>query len=175
VDGSRDGILHRIQERFRDNTKIWAFCLVLVLAFGVYLLIAVSHQETFGRVKDTPPPHSEEGPYLDESHNKFIDEFNTLFKKHGIATESRFINAGMFQVIVPSDTLPDDINQVSRWAAVSILRKFHNAPIVNVYTRDPNNSSKLKHVTITEWFVTKSKSDFVVRPAPGAGSSEPSK
>lgn len=169
LDGNRPGLVRGIRERLGDNTKLWAVCLVIVLALGVFLLVVTSGQESFTKVKLDRSPHTEEGPYLDDAHNEFVKKFDSWFDDRGVKTESRFRNAGEFEVIVPADTVGDDIDQASRWAAVGILRAFHNSPIVYVYIRDPYDPSKLKHATTTDWNVD--KSDFVVNQEPGAAES----
>jgi hypothetical protein len=154
------GRLAKLKESIRDSNRAWLIVMIGVILIGICLALVVAKNEQLRVVKVPAPPQRTDGVYDDEAHRKFVREFDDSMLKRGIPAKATFVNSGEVKVVVLIDSTEDDIVFVSSTAARAILRRFHNAPIVYVYTQDDADPPHEKQVAKTQWVTL--RNDFVV-------------
>lgn len=157
------GAIARLKENLRDSNRAWVVCFVGIILIGILFFIVTLQKETSREIEVIAPPHKEHGVYEDKAHNKFVRDFTGLLRKRGIAAECRFINAGRFEIIVPTVTSSDDIVFMSGASARAIERQFGNSPYVYVKTKDNHDPPRLTLVAETRWVNRRNDYDIALK------------
>jgi hypothetical protein len=164
------GRMAALKESIQNSNRAWLAAMIGIIAIGICLIVVTAKNEQMREAKVPEPPHREHGVFDDNAHRRFITQFNSAMARRGIQTDMMFENSGRVRIVVPVDTGNDEIVDVSATAARAVLRRFHTAPYVNVYTSDNAEPPHEKHVAFTKWITR--RNDFVVTLGP-QGSKEP--
>lgn len=158
MDSQDDTAYMSMRERLAANNKLWAACLIAVLAASVILI-----SSTNGGPGELPARDLREDPvgvYTDSDHREFVAGFRKMALKRGVDVEAKFLSDKTFKLVLPCDVSSDEISFLSRSAAVGIWRLFKASPVIWTYLED-NNRPEPVLVARTSW--SRARNDFIVR------------
>jgi|YNPNPStandDraft_1061719.scaffolds.fasta_scaffold00384_7 hypothetical protein len=120
-------------QRINDNTKLWFGALLVVLIITGY---AIKNPDWTGFDATkylTARQLRPSGKYNDANHTRFARDFVTAKGNGSIVEDAKFVGPGTFRIVVNGKVSRDDIDYVSKMAALKIYQKFNRRVVVRTY------------------------------------------
>ena len=139
------------RQRLADNNKLWTACFVIVLLAAFFMLKSAKSGRDLGL--DDKASLKGIGYYTDSAHTDYARDFVKKYSDEkmnvGVVLDAKFVSPETFRFTVPSDMSADDIEYMSRMAAMKIYRVFKKTFRVEAYVGGTRSGKAL--AAITAW------------------------
>jgi hypothetical protein len=123
-----------LRERLGGNDRVWLSIAAVVLVVG--LIGALYHPRSGDSDIPKAPRGSREKVLTSGERVKFLSEFERTCRRRGVEVQATFEGGKRLSLVMPNDVDMDDLNFLSRTAALMLNRKFEIDPTVLSYTED---------------------------------------
>ncbi len=151
-----------LRQRLSASNKVYALCLLGLVAVVLYFGTTANEQERVGGKFGNSLASVVHGTVDEARRVELARKFVSNYSKRFGLLEARFVGQDKFRIVVPASLGQDDIEFIAKVAGTQILAKLKIRPVVQVYTLSARQ--KLALVATAQW--QPEKYGFVVRMAP---------